>query len=133
GTAMRALLLTGQGLCLQPDYPDPHPQPGEALIRVRLAGICATDLALLAGYKGGYRGVLGHEFVGEVTAAPGNEAWVGLRVVGEINIGCGECSLCRRGLHKHCRQRQSIGIIRRDGALADFLTLPVANLHSVPD
>ncbi|HXF60770.1 MAG TPA: alcohol dehydrogenase catalytic domain-containing protein [Caldilineaceae bacterium] len=130
---MRALLLTDQGPCLHPAYPDPHPQPGEALVRVRLTGICATDLALLAGYKGGYRGVLGHEFVGEVTAAPGQEEWVGCRVVGEINIGCGDCSLCRRGLHKHCRQRQSLGILRRDGALADFLTLPVANLHRVPD
>jgi threonine dehydrogenase-like Zn-dependent dehydrogenase len=102
-------------------------------VRVRVAGICATDLALVAGYKGGYRGVLGHEFAGEVVAAPGAERWVGQRVVGEINIGCGVCGLCRRGLHKHCRQRQSLGIIGRDGALADYLALPVANLHTVPD
>jgi threonine dehydrogenase-like Zn-dependent dehydrogenase len=77
--------------------------------------------------------VLGHEFVGEVTAAPAAPEWVGRRVVGEINIGCGECCLCRRGYRKHCRQRQSLGIIRRDGALADYFALPVANLHPVPD
>ncbi len=130
---MRALRLTDSGPRLIPDYPLPTPQPGEARVRVRLAGICSTDLALVAGYKGGYRGVLGHEFVGEVDAAPGNEAWIGRRVVGEINIGCGECSLCRRGLHKHCRSRASVGIIRHDGALADALLLPVANLHAVPE
>lgn len=130
---MRALLLTNQGPQLQTDYPVPRPGRGEALIRVRLAGVCATDLQLVAGYKGGYRGVLGHEFVGEVVTAPDNEAWVGRRVVGELNIGCGVCDLCRRGLGKHCRNRQSLGIIKRDGAFADYLTLPIANLHGVPD
>lgn len=79
---------------------------GEALIRVRLAEVCATDLQLLAGYKGGYRSILGHEFVGEVVAAPGYEGWLGRALVREINIGCGVCELCQRGLSKHCRQRQ---------------------------
>ena len=130
---MRGLLLTDQGPVLRRDVPTPKPRPGEALIRVRLAGICSTDLQLLRGYKGGYRGILGHEFVGEVVAAPGGEEWLGRRVVGELNVGCGECDLCRRGLEKHCRQRQSLGIIGRDGAFADYLTLPVANLHPVPE
>ncbi len=130
---MRALLLTDEGPKLRMDYPEPTPGPNEALVRVRLAGICSTDLQLWAGYKGGYRGVLGHEFVGEVVAAPDDPAWVGRRVVGELNIGCGACDLCRRGLGKHCRARQSLGIIGRDGAFADFLTLPLANLHPVPD
>lgn len=129
---MRALRLTDQGPQLQRDYPEPRPSFGEALIRVRLAGVCSTDLQLVAGYKGGYRGVLGHEFVGEVVAAAGHEEWLGQRVVGELNIGCGTCSLCRRGLGKHCRERQSLGIIKRDGAFADYLTLPLANLHVVP-
>jgi len=129
---MRALVLTNNGPRFQIDYPTPTPQPGEALIRVLLAGVCSTDLQLIAGYKGGYRGVLGHEFVGEVVAAPGAEEWLGRRVVGEINIGCGHCELCRRRLGKHCHQRQSIGIIGRDGAFADYLTLPIANLHSAP-
>jgi threonine dehydrogenase-like Zn-dependent dehydrogenase len=130
---MRALLLTAAGPQLQTDYPTPQPGFGEALIRVRLAGVCSTDLQLVAGYKGGYRGVLGHEFVGEVVEAPGNNRWLGRRVVGELNIGCGGCDLCRRGLGKHCRSRQSLGIIGRDGAFADYLTLPIANLHVVPD
>ncbi len=129
---MRALRLTDNGPVLDTDYPTPHPESGEALIRVDLAGICATDLQLLAGYKGGYRGVVGHEFVGTVVAAPNHADWIGQRVAGELNIGCGECHLCRRGLDKHCRQRQSLGIIRRDGAFADFLTLPIANLHPLP-
>lgn len=130
---MRALLLTDDGPRLVHDYPIPRPGPNEALIQVRLAGVCATDLQLLAGYKGGYRGVLGHEFVGTVTGASGHPEWVGRRVAGELNIGCGQCDLCRAGLGKHCRRRQSLGIIRRDGVFADFLTLPLANLHPLPD
>ncbi|MEZ4614065.1 MAG: alcohol dehydrogenase catalytic domain-containing protein [Caldilineaceae bacterium] len=128
---MRALLLTEQGPQLHDDYPTPTPQLGEALIRVSLAGICSTDLQLVAGYKGGYRGILGHEFVGTVVAAPDNEAWIGKRVVGELNVGCGQCALCRRGLGKHCRSRKSLGIIGLNGAFADYLVLPVANLHEV--
>lgn len=130
---MTALLLTDDGPLVQHDYPCPRPAAGEALIRVRLAGICATDLELLRGYKNGYRGVLGHEFVGEVAAAPNAPEWLGRRVVGEINVGCGVCDLCRRGLGKHCRRRSSLGILGRDGAFADYLTLPIANLHAVPD
>lgn len=128
---MRALLLTDDGPQLSRNYPTPTPQPGQALVRVTLAGICATDLQLVAGYKGGYRGILGHEFVGIVEYAPGHEEWVGRRVVGELNIGCGRCTLCRRGLAKHCRARQSLGIIGLDGAFADFLVLPIANLHAL--
>ncbi|MCB0084109.1 MAG: alcohol dehydrogenase catalytic domain-containing protein [Caldilineaceae bacterium] len=129
---MRALLLTDSGPLLKQDYPIPVPQHGQALIRVTLAGICSTDLQLIAGYKGGYRGVLGHEFVGVVEHAPGNEGWEGKRVVGELNVGCGKCDLCRRGLGKHCRARQSLGIIGLDGAFAEYLVLPVANLHELP-
>ena len=129
---MRAVVLAVDGLHLVRDLPVPQPPPGEALIRVRLAGVCATDIELMRGYKGGFTGILGHEFVGEVVAAPADPAWVGRRVVGEINVGCGKCSLCRRGLGKHCRQRTSLGIIGRDGVFADYTTLPIANLHEVP-
>lgn len=129
---MRAVRLTDGGLHFG-HVPRPTAQPGEALIRVTLAGICSTDLELLRGYKGGFRGVLGHEFVGVVEDAPGRPTWVGRRVVGEINIGCGRCALCDAGLGKHCRARTSIGIIDRDGVFADYLLLPVANLHQVPD
>lgn len=130
---MRALVLTDDGPQLHTDHPAPRPQAGEALVQVLLAGVCATDLQLVAGYKGGYRGVLGHEFVGVVVDAPDAPEWLGRRVVGELNVGCDACHLCRRGLGKHCRLRQSLGIIGRDGAFADYLTLPVANLHAAPD
>ena len=132
-TTMRAAFVQNGALTLRTDYPAPTPHGDEALLRVRLAGVCATDIELLRGYKGGFRGVLGHEFVGEVVAAPADPTWEGRRVVGEINVGCGQCSLCQRGLGKHCRQRTSLGIIGRDGAFADYTLLPVENLHAVPD
>jgi threonine dehydrogenase-like Zn-dependent dehydrogenase len=111
------------------EVPRPEPGPGEVLIRVLLAGICGTDLQVLRGYHG-FQGVMGHEFVGEV-AAPEDSPWLGQRVAGEITVGCGGCDLCRRGLAGHCRQRQVLGLKDRDGAFAHYLTLPVANLHTV--
>ncbi|MBI1294546.1 alcohol dehydrogenase catalytic domain-containing protein [bacterium] len=130
---MRALLLTDVGPQFDAAFSVPEVNPGEALLRVRCAGICATDLQLWDGYKGGFRGILGHEFVADVAAAPGNETWIGRRVVGEINVGCGHCDLCRRGGGKHCRRRSSVGIINHHGAFSDYVTLPVVNLHLVPD
>jgi alcohol dehydrogenase len=132
-TTMRAAFAQDSALTLRHDYPMPLPRGEEALLRVRLAGICATDIELLRGYKGGFCGVLGHEFVGEVVAAPSAPLWEGKRVVGEINVGCGACALCRRGLGRHCRRRTSLGIIGRDGVFADYALLPVQNLHAVPD
>ena len=130
---MDALLLTSAGLHLERDWPAPTPGPDEALIRVRLAGVCSTDIELTRGYKGGFDGVLGHEFVGEVVAAAAAPEWIGRRVVGEINIGCGACAMCRRGLRKHCARRATLGIMQRDGVFAEYVTLPLANLHAVPD
>jgi threonine dehydrogenase-like Zn-dependent dehydrogenase len=129
---MRAILCI-DGLRYDPAYPDPQPPPGEALVRVRMAGICNTDLELVRGYMG-FRGVLGHEFVGEVVRAP-DPAWVGRRVVGDINAACRslECSACRAGRYTHCPSRTTLGIAGRDGAFADYLTLPQANLSAVPD
>ena len=129
---MQALVLTAAGLELQYNRPLPLPSATEALIEVHLAGVCATDIELTLGYKGGFRGILGHEFVGTVVAAPGDHQWIGQRVVGEINLGCGHCDLCRQGLSKHCRQRAALGIQGHDGAFAQYLTLPLANLHRVP-
>jgi len=127
---MKALLYDGE-LKLLPNYPSPKPLPGEALIRLSLAGICNTDLEIAKGYMG-FQGVLGHEFVGIVEAAE-EEGWLGKRVVGEINCYCGECPLCRRGLLTHCPERTTLGIWGRDGAFAEYLTLPLANLHPVPE
>lgn len=100
-------------------------------MRVLRAGICNTDLELVRGYYP-FTGVPGHEFVGRVESAPGAEAWVGKRVVGEINAVCGACAACRAGRRSHCETRTVLGIVGRHGAFAEYLALPVANLHEVP-
>jgi threonine dehydrogenase-like Zn-dependent dehydrogenase len=129
---MRALWLESRTLTLRDDVPLPVPPAGEALVRVRLAGLCNTDLELVRGYYP-YAGVPGHEFVGVVEEAPAAPAWNGRRVVGEINAACGECDTCRAGRRTHCEGRTVLGILGRDGAFATHLRLPVANLHHVPD
>jgi alcohol dehydrogenase len=126
---MEALLFDGT-LRLARDYPAPALVPGEALVRPQLAGICNTDLEITRGYMD-FRGVLGHEFVGTVVACE-QEAWVGRRVVGEINAACLRCATCLRGDYTHCPERTTLGIDRRDGAMAELLSLPVACLHEVP-
>lgn len=128
---MRAIEFDGNNLRLRTDYPDPVVPPGEALVRVRLAGICNTDLEILRGYMD-FRGVPGHEFVGIVEQAEVPE-WVGKRVVGEINCSCWECPTCRAGRPTHCPNRTTLGIWGRDGAFAERLSLPIRNLHAVPD
>ena len=132
GPTMRALLCD-HGLRYAPEFPDPVPPSGEALVRVRLAGICNTDLELVRGYLS-FCGVLGHEFVGEVVQAP-DAAWLGRRVVGDINAACRsqECAACGAGRPTHCPNRTTLGIAGRDGAFADYLILPQANLYAVPD
>ena len=102
----------------------------EALVRVTLAGICNTDLEIARGYAG-FEGTLGHEFVGVVERAP-DARLIGQRVVGEINAGCGQCALCAAGDPRHCPARTVLGIVGRDGAFADYLSLPVVNLLPVP-
>jgi alcohol dehydrogenase len=109
---------------------EPIADDGDTLIKVRQAGICATDLEITKGYMD-FRGVLGHEFVGEVVSSP-NKDLVGQRVVGEINIVCGRCDLCLSGLSTHCRNRTVLGILNHDGAFAEFVRLPEVNLHVVP-
>ncbi len=126
---MRALYLDGP-LSLR-DLPRPTPAAGEALIRVTLAGICNTDVELARGYMA-FQGVPGHEFVGVVEAAP-DPTWVGVRVVGEINAFCGDCETCYAGRPTHCPHRTTLGIAGRDGAFAEYLCLPLRNLHRVPD
>jgi threonine dehydrogenase-like Zn-dependent dehydrogenase len=125
---MLALVFDGQPAIK--DLPRPEPTAGEVLVKVHLAGICGTDLQVLRGYHD-FRGIMGHEFVG-VVAGPEDSSWLGQRVAGEINIGCGHCDLCRKGLHLHCRQRRVLGLKDHDGAFAQYLTLPGANLHAVP-
>ena len=127
---MRALTYIDR-LRLETSYPEPERSPGEALLRVRVAGICATDLELIRGYMN-FEGVLGHEFVAEVVEAD-TPVLVGRRVVGEINCPCRECPTCAEGLPNHCPLRTVLGILERDGAFADYSTLPEACLHQIPE
>lgn len=113
------------------ERPDPTPAAGEALIRVRRAGICGTDLEIAQGYME-HAGVLGHEFVGRVERCDSAPQWEGRRVVGELNCACGTCATCLRGDRSHCPRRTVLGILGRDGALATHVVLPVENLHEVP-
>jgi len=110
--------------------PLPRVPTGFARIRLLAAGICSTDLELQRGYYG-FRGVPGHEFVGEVTEAE-DASWIGQRVAGEINLACRKCEWCARGLGRHCPRRTVLGIVRHPGAFREFLTLPLDNLHRVP-
>ena len=128
---MRSLWLEERTLSVR-EIERPTPASGEALVRVRLAGICATDLELVKGYYP-YAGVPGHEFVGEIVEAPRAPERIGERVVGEINAVCGNCGTCHRGHPRHCERRTVLGIVNRNGAFAEFLTLPLANLLRVPD
>jgi threonine dehydrogenase-like Zn-dependent dehydrogenase len=107
------------------------PEPGgAALVRVRLSGICGTDLELVRGYYP-FTGIIGHEFVGDVVDSP-DPSWTGARVVGDINVDCGSCEACRAGRPTHCERRTVLGIVGRDGAHAEYLRLPLRNLHRVP-
>jgi alcohol dehydrogenase len=113
------------------EAPRPERPPGYALIRLLCGGICNTDLELQRGYYG-FAGTPGHEFVGEVVEADRADL-VGRRVVGEINLACGACEMCRRGMGRHCPHRTVLGIVRHPGAFREFLTLPETNLHVLPD
>src|SRR5438270_1930647 len=126
---MRALVLDPAPI-VRGDYPAPWPGAGESILRARMAGICGTDLELVRGYMD-YRGVPGHEFIGEVVDADGS--MTGKRVCGEINAACGDCDFCRAGLGRHCPNRTVLGILGRDGAFAEYLTLPDRNLLYLPD
>lgn len=110
--------------------PRPHRPDGFALVRLVCAGICNTDLELQRGYYG-FRGTPGHEFVGKVVAADESRL-LGRRVVGEINLACGKCAWCLRGLGRHCPGHRVLGIVRQPGAFAEYFVLPECNLHIVP-
>ncbi len=127
---MRGVWLEDGELSLRRDLPVPEPTVEEARVRVVAAGICNTDLELVRGYYP-YRGILGHEFVGTVETGPPELA--GRRVVGEINAVCGECPACSAARPTHCDRRTVLGIVGREGAFAEFLTLPADNLHLVPE
>ncbi len=127
---MRGLWLENNQLELRSDIPEPEIKEGEARVRVLSAGICNTDLELIRGYYP-YKGILGHEFVGIVEEGP--KHLINKRVVGEINAACGHCRFCLRNEPTHCENRSVLGIVNRNGAFADYLSLPTQNLYPVPD
>lgn len=127
---MKALFFDKELLFVD-DCPVPTPKQGESLIKVTMAGICNTDVEITRGYMG-FKGILGHEFVGIVEKTDDPDL-AGKRVVGEINCPCGVCHLCRMGLGKHCPNRTTLGIQGRNGAMAEYITLPDENLLIVPD
>ena len=126
---MKALVWDGKHLAVL-ERTEPRADAANAVVRVSSAGICNTDLEIVKGYMG-FRGVLGHEFVGIVEDGPA--PWRGKRVVGEINFACGTCELCTAGLGRHCPTRRVMGILAADGAFAERLAVPVGNLHAVPE
>ena len=126
---MRALHWNGSDLRLDASFALPHVDAGAALVKVHLAGICSTDLQIFRGYMG-FTGIPGHEFVGSVEKGP--RELIGRRVVGEINFACGQCDVCGRDLYRHCPDRRVMGILNADGAFAEYVALPVQNLHLVP-
>jgi len=126
---MKAIWLEDKQIELRENLPVPAPKSGEALVKVLKAGICNTDLELVKGYYP-YRGIIGHEFVGVVEQ--GSQQLKNQRVVGEINASCGNCDYCLGGIKTHCPNRTVLGIVNRHGAFAQYLTLPIENLHIVP-
>ncbi len=126
---MRALTFDGS-IAKVRDVAKPDRAPDSALVRVTLAGVCNTDLELVKGYMA-FRGTLGHEFVGVVEDGP--PEWLGQRVVGEINFACQSCPICHEGLQRHCPSRRVMGILEADGSFAEYVNVPIANLHTVPD
>ena len=114
------------------DLPVPVPGPEESLIRISLAGICNTDREVLKGYRPDFRGIMGHEFTGVVERSS-DPAWIGKRVVGELNAGCGRCIYCRTGREKHCLDRKAIGMDGKDGCFGEYMTLATHLLHEIPE
>ena len=129
---MQACYLKNQHLFFQKNTALPEVKPEQALVKVELAGICATDLALCKGYYD-FNGILGHEFVGTIVESKTAPERIGQRVVGEINISCKQCPQCKQGRPKHCTQRKVLGIKDCNGAFADYLSLDLNNLLPVAD
>jgi len=126
---LKALFFDGERLNIV-DVPKPNRPEGWVLIKVKLAGICNTDLEIIKGYMN-FKGIPGHEFVGEVVEGP--RELLGKRVVGEINVSCGKCDMCKMGLKKHCRNIKVLGIKDLNGAFGEYMVLPEENVHVLPD
>ena len=129
---MKALVFNGKDICYTEDYPRPLPQKTESLVKIHLAAICNTDKEILRGYRPDFKGIMGHEFVGEVVESPDRHL-IGKRVVGELNAGCGHCIYCTTGREKHCNDRRVIGMEKKDGCFGEYMSIETHLLHEVPD
>ncbi len=128
---MKGIYFDGKKAIYREDLPMPSPSDTQSLIRIHYAGICNTDKEILKGYRPEFKGIMGHEFVGRVEISS-DPAWVGKRVVGELNAGCGSCIYCRTGREKHCLDRKVIGIDGKDGCFGEYMTLETHLLHEIP-
>lgn len=128
---MEAIVFDGQKARYEADYPMPVPAAEESLVRIELAGLCNTDREVMRGYRPNFRGVMGHEFVGVVVPG-GQDALLGQRVVGELNIACGRCLYCNTGRPHHCENRRVPGLDGKDGCFAEYMAYPTHLLHVVP-
>ena len=128
---MKALYFDGTEAVYREDAPMPVCEEGQSLIRILLADICSTDREILKGYRPDFKGIMGHEFVGEVVESPDPDL-IGKTVVGELNEGCGNCIYCRSGREKHCLSRKVIGM-SKDGCFAEYMTLATHLIHTVPE
>jgi len=129
---MKALVFENE-LNYVDNYPKPIPQKGEVLIKVTHAGICNTDVEITKGYMG-FKGICGHEFLGVVEEVNADDkSLLGKRVTGEINLGCNNCPDCYKNMQRHCQNRQTLGIYKKDGAFAEYVTLPIENIVEIPD
>jgi len=128
---MKALYYEKEAKFLE-DYDMPIPGPKESLVKILISAVCNTDKEIIKGYKPDFHGVLGHEFVGVVFES-NEKAFIGKRVVGELNAGCGECIYCKTGRQNHCINRKVIGIANKDGCFAEYMTIHTELLHVVPD
>ena len=129
---MKALYYDGTRIVYREDYPKPVREKDESLIRILMAAVCSTDREIRKGYKPGFTGVMGHEFVGVVEESDKPEL-IGKRVVGELNAGCGHCLYCKSGREKHCPDRRVIGMEGKDGCFAEYMTLKTHLIHEVPE
>lgn len=129
---MKGIYFDGTKAVFRDDLPVPVPTDTQSLIRIIYAGVCNTDREVLKGYRPDFKGVMGHEFVGIVEASD-DPGWIGKRVVGELNAGCGHCIYCRTGREKHCVERKVIGMEGKDGCFGEYMTLETHLLHEIPD
>ena len=129
---MKGLYYDGSGAVYREDLPIPVPEEGESLKKIHNSAVSNTDKEVRKGYRPSFRGIMGHEFVGEVVESP-DEKLKGRRVVGELNATCGKCIYCRTGRPTHCSNRRVLGMDNKDGCFAEYMTIDTSLLHLVPD